>query len=344
MNNRRKRLVLLSFALVLSGLGLFAAHLWHSYQLVVDGQTLHIQTVAFSLRGLLHQLDYEIQPGDRTSVDPDTFSLNLPGQLSLQRARLVQIENNGESLTQQSPELLPANLLQAAGVPLFPKDVVMQDGKMIDPYAPLPSGAEVRLQYLPARQVTLEVDGGTLLLFTQKATLMEALVEAGIHLTPEDRLSAPSDTLLQAQNSFTLAKAQNLTVTIGNQTINGLSAAATVAEALSDLGITPQYLDRTIPPEEDPLPANGLITLIQGGESISLVKDETTFGYTYQLDAEVELDTTSVVTPGQLGLLVSRQRSRIENGAVVQTLEEGPWKASDPADAVLGWGDRKSVV
>lgn len=50
------------------------------------------------------------------------------------------------------------------------------------------------------------------------------------------------------------------------------------------------------------------------------------------------MDSTSVITPGQLGLVISRQRSRLENGEVVQSSEEAPWKASDPADAVLGWG------
>ena len=116
-----------------------------------------------------------------------------------------------------------------------------------------------------------------------------------------------------------------------------------MGEALAELGIALQNLDRTIPPESESLPDNGQITLIKGTESISLVKDESTFSYSYQLDPEAELDTTSVVTPGQLGLVISRQRSRVENGVVVYTKDEGPWKASDPADAVLGWGTKVVV-
>lgn len=343
MTTQRKRLVFLSIALVLCGLGLMFAHLWHPYQLVVDGQTLHVQTIAFSFRGLLRQLNYELKPGDRASVDPDTFTLSLPSQLSLQRARLVQIENSDEKITLQRAELVPANLLQQARIRLFPKDVVIQDGKEIDPYAPLPIGAEVSLQFLPAKQITLDIDGNPLVLFTQKDTLAEALLEAGIQLQPEDRLSASPSILLQAQNVFTLAKARSLVITVGNQTINGKSAAPTVGEALAEFGIALQNLDRTIPPESESLPDNGQITLIKGMESISLVKDESTFSYSYQLDPEAELDTTSVVTPGQLGLVISRQRSRVENGVVVYTKDEGPWKASDPADAVLGWGTKVVV-
>jgi len=343
MTKQRKVKICLSLALILSGLGLLFAHFWHPYQLVVDGQTLHVRTTAFSLRGLLRQLNYELQPGDRTSIDPDAFTLSLPDRLSLQRTRLVEIDNNDGRLELQSSELLPANLLQAAGISLFPDDLLMREGRIIDPYEPLPGGEEVRLQFLPAKQITLEIDGQTQIIFTQKNTLAEALLEASIQLQPEDRLSAPPETQLQAQNAFTLAKAQSLAVTIGNQTISGLSAATTVGEALAELGLGLQNLDRSIPPEDQPLPPNGQISLIHGAESISLVKDESAFSYTYQLDPETELDTTSVITPGQLGLLVSRQRNRLENGVIVRTLDEGPWKASDPSDAVLGTGTKVVV-
>jgi len=340
MTKQRKVMIVLSITLVLSGLGLLFAHLWHPYQLSVDEQTLHVRTIAFSLRGLLRQLNYELQPDDRTSIDPDTFSLSLPNRLSLQRTRLVEIDTSGESLSHQSPELLPANLLQEAGIRLFPKDLLLLNDQIINPYEPLANGAEARLQFIPAKQIIVEIDGETRTLFTQKATLAEALAEAGIQLQPEDRLSSPPDTLLQDQNTFTLAKAKSLTVTLGNQTLSGMSAAPTVGEALAELGLALQNLDRSIPPDDQPLPENGQISLIQGAESITLVKDETAFNYTYQLDPEAELDTTSVITPGQVGLVVSRQRNRVENGMIVLTREEGPWKASDPADAVLGRGTK----
>lgn len=343
MSKQRKPSVLLSIALVLGGLGLLFAHLWHPYELSVDGQTLHVRTIAFSLRGLLRQLNYELQPGDRTSMDPETFSMNLPKRLSIQRTRLVEIENGGEEISLLSSELLPSNLLQEAGILLFPEDIVMQDGAGIDPNEPLPGGMEASLHFIPAKQITLEIDGEIRTLYTQKATLAEAMLEAGIQVQPEDRLSASPDTLLEAQNTFTLAKARSLAITVGNQTVSGMSAASTIVEALADLGVTPQNLDRSIPPEDQPLPINGQVTLIRAAESIALVKDESAFSYTYQLDPDAELDTTSVLTPGQLGLVVSRQRSRIEDGLIVHTADEGPWKASDPSDAVLGTGTKVVV-
>lgn len=340
MNNQRKIWALLSLALILLGLGMIFFHLWHPYQLVVDGQPLQVRTIAFSLRGLLRQLNYELQPEDRASIDPDAFSFNLPERMYLERARLVEITVGGEKLTLRSPERLPANLLQAAGIRLFPGDLLTQNGQALDPNQTLPIGAEASLRFLPAREIILEMDGQTRTIYTQQDRLADALLEAGIHLQPEDRLSAEPDTLLGAQNTFSLDLARSLTVTIGEETLVGLSAARTVGKALADLGLAPQYLDRTVPPEDDPLPPDGQITFIQGSESISLVKDETPFSYTYQLDPETELDTTKIIAAGQLGLVVTRQRSRIENGEIIQTLEEGPWKASDPSDGIMGAGTK----
>ena len=335
---QRKALILLSIILALIGLAFIFTYLWHPYQLIVDGQTLQVRTAAFTLRGLLSKLNYQLNEGDRASINPDDFSLNLPDQMSLTRARLVEITVGDEVTELQSAELVPANLLQQAGFRLFPYDVLTQNGQALDPYAPLPAGEEISLHFFPAKQINLQIDNQTQTIFTQKTSLAEALLEAGIQLQPKDRLSAPLDTELEEENFFSLARAKELTVTIGSQTINGTSAAATVGEALTELGLSPQNIDRAIPNEDQPLPADGLISLVHATESIALVKDETAFSYTYQQDPEAELDTVSVISPGQLGLVVSRERSTIEDGKVVSAQNDGPWKASDPADGILGTG------
>lgn len=334
-------IVILSAAMVLAGCVLLAAYLYHPYHLTVDGHHFEVHTAAFSLRGLLRQLNYEIQEGDRTSVPPQRFSLILPDHLMLQRARLVEIVIGPETLTLQSADLIPANLLQQAGFKLYPADLITQGDQVIDPYSPLPAGQEVRLQVFPAKRVILQMDDHTTLTFyTQKDILGEALLEAEIVLQPQDRLSAPAETILEDENVFNLAKAKALTVAIGGETLTHTSAAATVGEALAEMGLALQNLDRSIPDEAQPLPMDGKISLIQTREQLSFVKDETAFSYTYQLDPNAELDTTSVISPGQLGLVVSRERSRLENGAVVSAMHEGPWKASDPADGVLGTGTK----
>jgi len=50
-----------------------------------------------------------------------------------------------------------------------------------------------------------------------------------------------------------------------------------------------------------------------------------------------------VVVPGQVGLVVTRTRVRLEDGKEVASFTEGPWKASDPQDGVLGRGTKVVV-
>ena len=79
MNNQRKIWALLSLALILLGLGMIFFHLWHPYQLVVDGQPLQVRTIAFSLRGLLRQLNYE---SSLKTAPPSTRTLSRSTCLS----------------------------------------------------------------------------------------------------------------------------------------------------------------------------------------------------------------------------------------------------------------------
>ena len=58
--------------------------------------SLQVRTIAFSMRAA-RQLNYELQPEDRASIDPDAFSFNLPERMYLERARLVEITVGGEN-------------------------------------------------------------------------------------------------------------------------------------------------------------------------------------------------------------------------------------------------------
>lgn len=70
--------------------------------------------------------------------------------------------------------------------------------------------------------------------------------------------------------------------------------------ALTDLGFPLQYLDYSIPTENEPLPADGTIRIVQVREEIRLEKEETAYQNTYVEDPNAELDTVSVVVPGQV--------------------------------------------
>ncbi len=256
----------------------------------------------------------------------------------LNQARPVSIQYGDEEKTITSAGALPANLLLEAGLPLFPEDLLFWDDRLLSPNEPLPLGEALQLKFVPAKRVDLQFETETLTIFTQQQTLGEVLNEAGISLRPEDALSQPMDTVLSATNTISVRFAREISVQVGGQLTTGLSAAENVGEALRDLGLPLQNLDYAQPDESQPVPADGQIRIVRVSEEILLQTEETAYNNTYADDPNAELDTVSVLVPGQIGLVVTRQRLLVEDGVEKVRQTDGPWKASDPADGVLGRG------
>lgn len=326
--------------MVLGGASMVYFSLLRSYTLVVDDKPIEIRTIAFTPRGLVRQVGYELVEEDNVWPSAERFGVFLPQSIRLDRSRPVTIFTPDETITFNSTEVIPANLLAMKGITLFPEDMVLINGAEIDPTLPLGKGEAVVLQFVPARRISLNVNGQERVLFTQARTLAEALEEKGITLQPRDVLSAPADTWLTEGSAFALRQARTVTLRTGETTISFESAAESVAGALRDGGLPPQNLDYTLPAEDQPIPEDGQVTLVRVVEEIMLAKEETAYTNSYQEDPNAELDTVSVLVPGQLGYVVTRTRARLEDGVEVSSLTEGPWKASDPVDGVLGRGSK----
>ncbi|MGB4595438.1 MAG: ubiquitin-like domain-containing protein [Anaerolineaceae bacterium] len=331
-----------AIALILLGLSLLVIDRWRVYTLVVDGQTYSLRTVAFTPRQVLIQAGYNPVEGDKVWPQPDQTNLRFT-QILVDRQRPVTIITPTETLHFESAELLAANLLQHAKLKLFPGDIVEHDGVHIDPALTLEPGQEVILTFVPSKQLSVTLNRNYLVVYTQQPTLELALSEAGIALSENSVLSLPLDHELDQQDEVTIHTSRQVVVNTASGSTSGLTAAQSVGQALRDLSVPLQGLDRVQPPEAQPLPDNGLLALTHIEENLSFQTEETAYNNTYTEDPNAELDTISTIVPGQLGLVVTRTRSRIENGIETTAVTEGPWKASDPADGVLGWGTKPVV-
>ena len=338
----RKTWQIIAIVLIVLGFCLIALQFIGEYTLVVNGKPQTLRTFAFTPRQVLHAAGLSLQPEDR--IFPEADKLNLTQRIIiLDQAMPVQVAQGETIATLLTAERIPANLLAELGVALFPEDRILWNGSEIAWDEPLPAGEPILLQFQPAHRINLKVDGQEIVLFTQQRTLGAALWEAGITLQPEDRLSLPLETPLSSTTELILTRARPVKVVFAGNQINGFSAAKTVGAALADLGFPLQYLDYAIPTENDPVPADGTIRIVQVREEIRLEKEETAYQNTYVEDPNAELDTVSVVVPGQVGLVVTRTRVRLEDGKEVASFTEGPWKASDPQDGILGRGTKVVV-
>ena len=338
----RKTWRITAILMVVLGACLIVLQFYGQYTLIVNGEVYNLRTLAFTPRQVAQTAGLSLQPEDH--IWPEADALNFASKtIIINQSRQVQIAQGEAIISLQTAERLPANLLAMASITPYPADQLLWNGKAIDWAEPLPAGKPALLQFIPAHVLELSIDGNEMILFTQQRTVGAALWEAGIALHPEDRLSIPLETPLSSTTELSLTRARPVKVVFSGKQVSGFSAAETVGEALADLGFSLQYLDYAIPAENEPVPVDGTIRMVRVREEILLEKEETAYQNTYVEDPNAELDTVSVVVPGQVGLVVTRTRIRLEDGKEVANVTEGPWKASDPQDGVLGRGTKVVV-
>ncbi len=331
-----------SVLLILAGLGLIWVGLIQTHTVIVAGDARQVRTPALRVSGVLRAAGVSTGGDDRMLPQGDPW-VWAPAAITIEPAREVIIRTSADEVSLHSAERIPANLLASVGVTIYPHDRVMVNGAEIDPNAPLPREAFILLQVAPAMPVYLVMDGREMTLFTDQHTLGAALETANIPISPQDWVSVDLRTPLDNGLSVTIRRARPVRVQVGDAILTGLSAGTTVSEALADLGVQLQNLDQVSPPEEDPIPADGEIEVLQVEEQVIILKDEVPYQNVYVEDPETVLDQVSVVEPGQPGIYATRERVQYAQGEEIWRAELESWQASEAADGVLGYGSRVEV-
>ena len=197
-----------------------------------------------------------------------------------------------------------------------------------------------QIRVIPGKKLSIRMGDQSWQISSQAATIGDALTEAGVKLHPKDRLSLNLETPLQDGMELSITKARQVWVEQAGSSLSGVTAASSVGEALAELGLSLQGLDFSEPAEDSALPADGKLSLHRVGETISLIKEETPAGYSYEADPETELDQQSTLVPAVPSYVVTRTRTRIVDGQAQEALTEGPWKASEPVNGVIGLGSK----
>ena len=332
--------ILVPLGLILAGVGLILAGP-RSLAVQVDEQpAVTFYVFGISVADGLRSAGIPFTTADRVYPGLNKLLMNT-AVVSLQHARPVSILGRGEAFLASGE--LPANWLMFAGVRLFPGDRVLWNGLPIDPASSIQTAAMYALQYQPAQLVDLLSEGATLHIASAASTLGGALLENGFRLRRSDRLTADFAQLLDGPVSVAIQDARLVHVHVDGTTRRGLTAAATVGQALADLGISLQGLDVSIPAEDFPIPEDGEIRVVRIREEIVLQETLVPYESDFQPDPNLELDQRGVINPGVEGLQVTRQRVRYEDDQEVARINEAEWTARQPQKEVLGYGTKVVV-
>lgn len=341
-----KKNILLALAvfLILAGVGVLLMGLPRPVTIVYQDHAYVVQTSAFTVSGALQDAGLRVQNADQVQPAPESWLGDEA--IYLQPARPVFWSLDGQTLAEVawSSERIPANLLAARGVKLFPGDRVFWNGQMVDPDQALPYAPQYILQYQAALPLRILDNGTERLAFAPPGSLAGALWESGVRLRGTDFISTEPGAPFTSPVSVVVERSRTVTIHYAGGEIETLTSAATVGQALSEAGIALQGLDYSIPADDRPLPLDGEIRVVRVREEIVLEQTAIPFTNQYVADPELQLDSTRVVEAGQPGVEVSRVRARFEDGKEVSRVSEAQWVASPPKDQQLAYGTKIVIM
>ena len=342
LKKHQKWLFPAAFVMIAAGMILIWFGLVQTNLVILAGEPIRVRTRAFRVSGVLRAAEVVVGEDDRMLPEGDPWFWEQT-VITVEPAREVLIVTPEDEIRLHTSERIPANLVMDLNVALFPKDQLLVNGAAIDPNIPLNGDDFLLLQVEPAVPVNLVVDGRGMTFFTDQPTLGAALEAASIQVAPQDWVSADLMTPVDNDLAVSIRRARPVTIRIGGTTLNGLTAGMTVGDALADAGVSLQNLDHTLPYENEPIPEDGQIEVVQISEEVIILKDEVAYQNEYVEDPTTELDQISVVQPGQVGISATRERVQYANGEEVWRDDPESWQASEAADGLLGFGSRVEV-
>ncbi len=262
----------------------------------------------------------------------------------------VTIIDKDKIITLQTDERIPSMLLKQAGITLDPKDRVLVNGLPVDINQPVTRSANqqisksvITLQVRHAVNLTIATEDGEKKVQSSAFTVGEALQEAPIWLREGDQIEPELDTPLTDGMRITVAAPRGFTVSVDGKSVQIQSSARTVGEALAEAGIPLVGLDTSLPAEKDPLPSDGQIRVVHVSESVILAQKPIPFESESQASAEIPIDQTQILQPGENGLSVQRIRIRYEDGKEVSRVTENETLVRPPKKRILAYGTKIEV-
>ena len=339
---RKYNLWPLSILMIVSGLVLLTFSMRRTLTIHIDQEQLEVKSFAIRPVDVLNEAGISLTQNDLVYPPRNNFFF-ISNTIKVVRAQNVQIYSEGNTVELQTPEKIPANLLQQAGIALYPNDRILINGMEIDPYLQANTEKYHIIQFLGAQQVSVDIDGERIVFYSSQPTLGMALDEHGISIHPKDTLSLSLETPLNSPLSLVLYPARELTIEVDGRSVSALSSAMTVGEALQDVGLPLLGLDYSIPSEEEAIPGNKKIAITRVREALVIEKEETQFTSDYQPDPNTEIDQYSVLQPGQVGLVINRTRIKYADGKEVSRDTDPKWQANEASKGIIGYGTKVVV-
>lgn len=195
---------------------------------------------------------------------------------------------------------------------------------------------------LKPEQHLIAVNGtGTDITFkTTEQRLGAAMLAQGIQLSPTDRVTPALDTPLAGQKELAVSvrKAVPVTLIIGGNLVESMTAADTVGEMLQELALTPGVNDSVSVDLAAPIQASMAIKIVHRTEQAEIVREEIPFEVVRESDRTMMIGETKDLQAGANGIKEIRKVTYYEDGEPVGTEIVEETVVAEPVDRIVAYG------
>ncbi len=196
----------------------------------------------------------------------------------------------------------------------------------------------------PAKQVELIQDQEKKTYWTAADTVEEFLKEQNIAINEHDKLNQNPDAKLKQDMKIAIQRAFPLKVVVGGKEQDVWSTSTTVADFLSQQGITLNEMDRVEPALKQNVTKDAVINVIRVEKVTDVVEEPISYAVITKNDSKLEKGKQKVVTEGQEGLLSKEYEVILENGKEVSRKLVSEKKLKEKQDKVVAMGTKVIVA
>ncbi len=220
------------------------------------------------------------------------------------------------------------DLLDSEGITTKPGDVVVPAAD-----TPLTDGESVTVRY--SRLLNLTIDGKQRQIRTTENTVDGALLALGVRSDGARISVSRSQTIGRQGLSLTIVTPKAVTVTADGHTTKKTVAAATVGEALKQLGVNLGKADRVTPSATSLLTPGAKVRVQRVQQKSATVTEAIAHGTTKKKSSDLYTDQTKVSRAGSDGTRVVTVQRTIIDGKVVATKRLSSKVTKAPVDRIL---------
>lgn len=196
----------------------------------------------------------------------------------------------------------------------------------------------------PAKQVEVIQDQEKKTYWTAADTVKDFLKEQKIVLNEHDQLNLNPDAKLKKEMKIAIQRAFPLKLVVGGKKQDVWSTSTTVADFLSQQGITLNKLDRVEPELKQTVTKDAVINVIRVEKVTDVVEEPIKYAVITKNDKNLEKGKQKVVSEGQEGLLSKSYEVVLENGKEVSRKLVSEKKMKEKQDKVVAMGTKVLVA